>query len=395
MGRSKSVTGPVIRVSTFSIALSISVMLIAFAIVRGFQHEVREKLVGFGAHIQIRPFDTNQSIEQNPIAANRDDINSLSQIDNIKSISPFIEKGGLIKTDSNLHGIVMKGVNNDFDFSFLNKNLVEGRLPYFTDTISNDVLISQRVASMLDLHVGSPLRVYFMIKDEIQPRGRKFSVCGIYNSGMSEFDNIYALCDIRHLQKLNRWGDSLVSGYEIMISDFDKLGEVLTDVNNTIDYDLEALDIVTRQAQFFDWLSLLDSNVYIILVLMTIVAIINIISIILILILERIPLIGLFKALGANNRMIREIFVRVSARLLFRGVLFGNLFGLGLIFLQHFTSVFPLNQEMYYLDHIPVLVQLDYILFVNLGVFSVSMLAVMIPAIIIRHINPSLALQHK
>ncbi|HPB01902.1 MAG: ABC transporter permease [Bacteroidales bacterium] len=394
-GKSKSVTGPVIRVSVFSIALSISVMLIAFAIVRGFQHEVREKIIGFGAHIQIRPFDTNESLDQSPVQTGREDIDALHSIDGVKTVFPFVEKGGLIKTDSNLHGVVMKGVNADFDFSFLQKNIVEGRLPDFSDTMSNDVLISQKVASMLGLHTGSSLRVYFIIQDELQPRGRKFNVCGIFNTGMAEFDKIYSVCDMRHIQKLNRWGDSLVSGYEILLNDFDDLPQVMTDVNNTIYYDLDASDIVTRQAQFFDWLALLDSNVFIILVLMTVVAIINIISIILILILERIPFIGLFKALGAGNRMIRDVFVHVSVRLLLRGIIIGNVFGLGLILLQYFTHVFPLNEEMYYLGHIPVLLKADYIVGVNIGVFAISFLAVSLPALIVRRINPSAALQHK
>ncbi|MPM20293.1 Lipoprotein-releasing system transmembrane protein LolE [bioreactor metagenome] len=370
-------------------------MLIAFAIVRGFQHEVREKIIGFGAHIQIRPFDTNESLEQTPVATGREDIAALKSLDGIKSVYPFVEKGGLIKTDSNIHGVVMRGVDADFDFTFLQKNLVDGRLPDYSDTLSNDVLVSQKVASMLGLKVGSPLRVYFIISGEMQPRGRRFNVCGIFNTGMMEFDKIYSICDMRHLQKLNNWGDTLVSGYEIRINNFDDLPQMMTEVNNTINYDLEATDIVTRQAVFFDWLSLLDSNVLIILILMTVVAIINIISIILILILERIPFIGLFKALGAGNRFVRDVFVNISVRLLLRGIIIGNVFGLGLIVLQKFTFLFPLNEEMYYVGHIPVLLQADYIIGVNAGVFAVSLLAVLLPALIIRRINPSAALQHK
>jgi len=251
------------------------------------------------------------------------------------------------------------------------------------------------VASMLGLKVGSSLRVYFIISGEEQPRGRKFTISGIFNTGMMEFDQVYAVCDMRHLQKLNDWGDTLVSGYEILLNNFNDLSEVMKEVNNTIYYDLQASDIAERQAQFFDWLNLLDSNVLIILILMTVVAVINIISIILILILERIPLIGLFKALGAGNSFVRNIFVNISVRLLVKGILLGNAFGLGLIVLQHFTHLFPLNEEMYYLDHIPVLLRADYIIGVNAGVFAISLFAVMLPSLIIRRINPSAALQHK
>lgn len=391
----KGVTGPVIRVSVFSIALSIAVILIAFAIVRGFQKEVREKIIGFGSHIQIRPFDTNESLEQTPVSTQREDIAALSSIDGVKAVFPFIEKGGLVKTDSNLHGIVMKGVDRQFEWAFLEKNLVAGNIPNYSDSISNDVLISQKVSSLLNLSVDSAFRVYFIIPGEVQPRGRKFRISGIYSTGMVEFDQVYAMCDMRHLRKLNSWGDTLVSGYEVLVNNFDELPTVFGEVNSTIYYDLEASDIVSRQAQFFDWLNLLDSNVVIILVLMTLVAIINIISIILILILERIPFIGLMKALGANNAFVRKMFVYMAARLLLLGILWGNACGLGLIALQQFAKLMPLNEEMYYVKHIPALLQPDYIIGVNLGVFAVSLLAVMLPSLIVRRINPSAALQHK
>ncbi len=391
----KGVTGPVIRVSVFSIALSIVVMLLAFAIVRGFQKEIKEKIIGFGSHIQIRPFDTNESLEQTPVAVDRPDIDALQSVKGIKSIFPFVEKGGLVKTDSNLHGVVMKGVNNEFDWSFLEKNLVKGSLPSYMDSVSDEVMISSRIATLLNLDLDSALRVYFIIPGEVQPRGRKFVISGIYSTGMSEFDQVYAICDMRHLQKLNSWGDSLVSGYELLLNDFEYLNPALDEVNQTIYYDLYAEDIVSRQAQFFDWLNLLDSNVLIILLLMTLVAIINIISIILILILERIPLIGLLKALGSGNGFIRKVFLYMSARLLLMGVFWGNVVGLGLLFLQNYLKIFPLNEDMYYISYVPVLIKADYILFVNIGVLTVSAIAVLMPSFIIRRIHPSAALQYK
>lgn len=393
--KSDSIAKPVIRVSVFSIAISIMVMLVAFAIIRGFQYEVREKIIGFGSHIQIRPFNTNNSLEQPPMQVNRDDLQALNSIEGIKAVFPFVEKGGLIKADSSVNGVVLKGIDKNFDFSFLSKNLKEGKTLTFSDTINNGILISQKLASTLDLGVDSPLRIYFIMPNEMQPRGRKFTVSGIFNSGMAEFDKIYAVCDMRQLQKLNKWGDSLASGYEILINNFDDLPRIMSDVNNTIYYDLRATDIKTSQYQLFSWLDLLDTNVLIILILMTIVAVINIISIILVLILERIPFIGLFKALGSGNSLIRNIFIRITMRLLLNGIIIGNILGLGLIFIQQQFHLFPLNEEMYYLDHIPALLQWDYILGVNVGVFAISFLAIFIPALVIRNINPSLALQHK
>lgn len=370
-------------------------MLVAFAIVRGFQREVREKIIGFGAHISIRAFDTNESMDQPPIQANREDVLQVASLQNVKAVYPFVEKGGLVKTDSILHGILMKGVDKHFDATFLSHHIVQGDMPNLQDSISNDILISYKVAQMLHLSVDSAFRVYFFNSGESMPRGRKFRICGIYNTGMAEFDKVYALCDMRHLQKMNGWGDSLVSGYEILVNDFNELDQTYLDVNQTIYYDLEATEITNEQSQFFDWLKLLDSNVIIILVLMTIVAVINIISIILILVLERIPMIGLLKAMGANNALIRKVFIIMSSKLLLRGLLWGNITGLGLLLLQQCTALFPLNEEMYYVDHIPVMINPLFVLGVNGGVTLVSIVAVLIPTLIIRRISPSAALQHK
>lgn len=393
--KEKQVTRPVIRVSIFSISLSIAIILISFAIVRGFQKEVREKIIGFGSHIQIRPFDTNMSLEQSPMNTGRDDIASLNSIEEIESIFPFIEKGALVKTDSNIHGIVMKGVDEDFDWTFFKNNLVKGRLPEFGEELSSDILISQMMANLLHLDIDSPVRVYYIMQGETQPRGRKYNVCGIYSTGMVEFDNIYALSDMRHLQQINHWGDSLVSGYEIMLKDFSMLDEVFPEVLSTIYYDLDASDIETRQIQFFDWLNLLDTNVLIILVLMTLVAIINVISIILMLILERIPMIGVLKSLGASNPFVIKIFVWHSLRLLLKGVFYGNIAGIGLILLQQYLHLLPLDQEMYYVSYVPVLLKPTYIITVNLGVFAIATLSMFLPSLIVRRIHPAKALRHQ
>jgi len=393
--KEKQVTRPVIRVSIFSIALSIAIILISFAIVRGFQKEVREKIIGFGSHIQIRPFDTNMSLEQSPMNTGRDDIESVKSIEGVESVFPFIEKGALIKTDSNIHGIVMKGVDADFDWTFFGNNLDAGKLPDFSGDISNEILVSKMMANLLHLDIDSPVRVYYIMQGEAQPRGRKYTVCGIYNTGMVEFDNVYALSDMRHLQQINRWGDSLVSGYEVMLEDFDMLEEVYPKVFNSIYYDLDAQDIVTRQLQFFDWLMLLDTNVLIILVLMTLVAIINVISIILMLILERIPMIGVLKSMGADNGFVRKIFVWHSLQLLLKGIVFGNIAGIGLILLQQFLHIIPLDQEMYYVSYVPVLLKPMYIITVNLGVFAIAFLAMFLPALIVRRIHPAKALRHQ
>lgn len=390
----KGFSRPVLRISIGSIAVSVAVMIISLAIVRGFQKEVREKIIGFGSHIQIRSFVLENNTEQPPIRTDRPDIQALSSLEGIERIFPYTEKAAMIKTSDQIHGIMMKGVTKSFDWSFFNKNLIRGSLPNLNaDTAVSEVLISQSIASKMKLDVDSPMRTYFMIRGETQPRGRRFKVAGIYSTGMEDFDQFYVIGDMRHLQKINSWGDSLTGGYEISLTDFNKIDEMAQEVSQNIDYDLEAKSIKERQPQFFDWLELLDTNIIIIITLMLVVAIINVISIVLILILERIPMIGTLKTLGSSNRLVRRVFFYHGFQLLSKGIIWGNVAGIGICLLQYYFSIIPLPQEMYYVNSVPILIKPELVLLVNVGTIIFCLLAMYIPGFIIMRIQPSKAVR--
>ncbi len=376
-----------------AISVSVFVILIAFAVVRGFQQEIRNKLIGFGAHISISSFDTNENEEHLPIATHREDIDALKNLDNIKSIYPTATKPGLFRSKNQIHGIVFKGVNYQYDWDFFKSHLVSGRIPKSDSTSSDEIIISQRLSNLLELKIDSPVRAYFMVPGELQPRGRKFSIVGLYSTGLSELDEVIIIGSLSQIQKLNRWGDTLVGSYEISVKNFSALDRTMQLVNSTLFYDLNAEDIRVSRQRFFDWLKMLDSNVTIIMVLMIIVAFINVIGILLIMILEKIRVIGILKAIGTTNGHLRKIFVFQSAYFVIKGALWGNLGALGIICIQHYFKILPLSEEMYYMKYVPMLFSWDYFALVNMGVFITTILGLLIPSVIIRKITPAKALR--
>lgn len=391
--RRRGISRPVIRIAMIAIAVSVAVIIIAFSVVRGFQSEIRNKLIGFGSHITITSYDTNENDEHLPVKYPREDVEAIRSLDNIKAVYPTAVKPGLFKTADQIHGIIMKGVNKDFDWDFFRAHLVEGRIPATDSSGQNEILISARMSKLLNLKKDSTVRAYFMIPGEIQPRGRKFSISGIYSTGLSEMDDVMIIGSMAQIQKLNRWGDTLVGEYEILVNDFGKLDRTLSDVNNTIYYDLASEDIRVSRQRFFDWLGMLDSNVMIIMTLMIIVAFINILGILLIMILEKIRIIGILKAIGTGNGQLRKIFVFQSAYFVLKGALWGNIVSLAIIFLQSYFHLLPLSEDMYYMNHVPMLFQADYFLMVNAGILATTVLGLIIPSFIIRRIAPAKALR--
>ena len=325
-------TKPILRIAILAVALSISVMLISLMVVTGFQNDISSKIIGFGSHITVSSFNNNQSYESEPISINQEFYPSIRQTEDINNINVFATKAGIIKTKTEIHGVVLKGVSSDYDWTFFNDNLVAGKTLDLADSIkSNDVMISEDVAKSLKLNVLDDLVVYF-IQDP--PRVRKFNIQGIYNTSMVDFDKLYVLGDIKHIQSLNSWQDTLVGGFEITINDFDNLDEISSDVYDQIPYDLNAQSIKEKLPQIFDWLHLQNINVRVILILMIFVAVINMITALLILILNRTRLIGILKALGANNWSVRKIFLYSASTLIAKGLLFGNSIAFIFAFLQ-------------------------------------------------------------
>ena len=385
---------PVIRISVISIALGLAVMLLSTAIVTGFKSAISNKVTGFGSHIQIVNFDLNKSYETAPISINQPFYPSLSENDGIKHIQVFATKSGLIKTEDQIQGVVLKGIGTDYDWSFFEDKIVEGNiLKIEKDKKTNGILISRKMSKKLKLKLDDEVRMYFIIENEIQPRGRKFTVEGIYETGLEEFDDIFVIGDLRHIRKLNKWDSDQVTGFEVFVDDFNKLDEMTGLVYNSIGYDLNAVSIKDLYPQIFDWLELQDMNVIIILILMIAVAGINMISTLLILILEKTNMIGILKALGTRNISIRKIFLYNAAYIIGKGLLWGNLLGISLAVIQQHFHIFTLSQESYYVAYVPINLNIYYILLLNLGTLIACLLFLLFPSYIITRISPVKAIR--
>ncbi len=387
----KGFSAPIIRISILAITLGIAIMIIAMAIVSGFQKEIRDKIIGFGSHISITSYNTNNQLDAKPIDKNQAFIDVLSKNPEIKNVQVFANKGGIIKTDDEIYGIVLKGVAQDYDWSFFKDKIVQGNVFTINDSIRNDsIIISEAVANKLYLKTGDDVKVYFI---QEPARVRKFTISGIYNSGFGDLDELYALCDIKHIQKLNSWSENLVGGFEVSINKFEDLDKVEQFVYENIGYDLISTSIKTSRADIFNWLELQDINVLVIIILMLIVAGINIISALLIMVIERTNMIGILKSLGASNFSIRKVFLISSTTLIGKGLLWGNLIGIGFCLLQLKFQFLKLDQDAYYIDRVPIQINISDILLLNLGTLIVSILMLIIPSYIISKISPSKAIR--
>jgi lipoprotein-releasing system permease protein len=396
--KGKSVARPMVKIAVFAIALGLAVMIVSLAVITGFKEGITNKVSGFGGHIVISNFDTNQSFETVPINKKQVSPGLLKSVKGIEHAQVYITKSGIIKTKDNIQAIILKGVDENFQWDFLKKNLVEGTTFSINDsTKSNNALISESIANLLQLSVGERMSVYFV---QEPPRVRRFTISGIYKTSIEEFDKTFIMVDYKHLQKLNGWNDSLVSGYEILIDDFANL-EPLTDsvfdlagfqfIENGSTLKIE--NIRQKYMQIFNWLDLMDVNVVVILILMIVVAGINMITGLLILILEKTGTIGLLKALGYGNLRIRKIFLFQSGFLIGKGLLWGNIIGLSICFLQYFFKIIPLEESTYYVDAVPIIVKAWQIIALNTGTMALIVMMLIIPSLIIGKIQPSKAIK--
>jgi lipoprotein-releasing system permease protein len=387
-----SFSAPVIRIAIISVALGLAVMIVSVAIVTGFQKQVREKIVGFGSHIQIAKFDSNNSFEFEPISKNQSFYSTLGKTEGIKHIQVFATKAGIVKTAEQIQGVVFKGVGDDFDWSFFNNKLVAGKLFSTQDTAaSNSVLISQNLADLLKIKVGDPLRMYFIIDN--MARARRFNVSGIYNTGLSEFDLKFIFGDIRQIQKLNGWGADSISGFDVYINDFNQLDKMGKIVYNTVGYDLNTKTIRDLYPQLFDWLDLQDMNVIIILILMVLVSGMAMISTLLILILERTSMIGVLKAMGARNLSIRRIFLYNAAYIIGKGLFYGNMAGISICLVQKYFGIITLPQESYFMSVVPINLDIIHILLLNAGTLVACTIMLLLPSFIVARISPVKAIR--
>ena len=391
----KKVSPPAVRIAIISIALGLTVMILSVSIVIGFKQEVRNKIIGFGSHIQITNLDNNTSYETQPIAISDSLLSAIRKMPNIKHIEKFATKPGIIKTEEDFQGIIVKGIGEDFNWDFFKQNLIEGTIPNITaEETTNDVVISQTLSNKLNLKLGDSFSTFFFINQK--PRARKFNIVGIYQTNFSEYDKLFIISDIKHVRKLNDWDEDMVSGLEILVYDYEKLDQTTYDLYYSLSAERDRLgnafyvrSIKEINPTIFSWLDLLDMNVMIILILMLVVPGFTTISGLLIIILEKTNMIGILKALGQNNKSIRKIFLYVSFFLISKGLFWGNIIGLTCCFLQKYFGIIKLDPQNYYISVVPVEINFWHIILLNILTLVISMLILIGPSYIISKISPA------
>lgn len=372
-------------------------MLVAIATGIGLQKKIKEKVSAFNGDIVITYFDTNFSDDsQNPISIQQSGIHNddFLAIEGIRHIQPVAVKSGIIRTQTDFEGVVVKGVNTEYDWQFFEEFLTTGRLPDYSKNLNSEILISSYLANRLQLTLGDKAVTYFVNKDpEKTPRPIGFDIVGIYDSGFQDFDETYLIADLRHIQRMNNWNADEIGAFEIFVSDFDRVEAIENEVYYSLPSNLESESIRNKYPSIFEWLDLFDFNIFIIIGIMILVAGINMITALLVLILERTQMIGILKAIGSSDRSIRKIFLYNATYLIGIGLFWGNLIGLGLLFAQKYFKLFPLNPETYYVTEAPVYLSLDYILLLNLGTFLLCMAMLLIPSYVVTKISPVKAIR--
>jgi len=402
IGDQQKVSKPAIRIAVAGAAIGLAVMIISVCVVLGFKHTIRDKVVGFGSHIQVANFYTLQSsaIDQ-PIAIGDSMINVLKKTEGVKHVQRFAMKQGILKTDNDFLGVMFKGVGPEFDSTFIHKNMVEGSIPHFSDQQStNRILISKDMANKLRVKAGDRIFAYFIGDGGV--RTRRFTISGIYQTNLAQYDKTTCFCDLYTARKLNAWTDDMVTGAELTVNDFKQLSTTANDIINRVNRTQDkygntfsSKTIRELSPQIFSWLDLLDLNVWIILAIMTAVAVVTMISGLLIIILERTTMIGVLKALGARNSTVRHTFLWFAAFIIGKGLLIGDALALALILLQKFTGFAKLDPQTYYVDVVPV--ELDWMLIVALNVATmlIALFVLIAPSYLVSHIHPAKSMRYE
>ena len=398
----QKVSKPAIRIATMGVAIGLAVMIISVCVVLGFKHTIRDKVVGFGSHIQIANFYALQtSATDQPIVINDSMVNVLKHIDGVSHVQRFAMKQGILKTDNDFLGVMFKGVGPEFDSTFIHKNMVEGSIPHFSDQQStNRILISKDMASKLRVKAGDRIFAYFIGEGGV--RTRRFTINGIYQTNLAQYDKTTCFCDLYTARKLNAWTDDMVTGAELTVNDFKQLSTTANDIINRVNRTQDqygntfsSKTIRELSPQIFSWLDLLDLNVWIILAIMTAVAVVTMISGLLIIILERTTMIGVLKALGARNSTVRHTFLWFAAFVIGKGLLIGDALALALILLQKLTGFAKLDPQTYYVDVVPV--ELDWMLIValNIATMLIALFVLIAPSYLVSHIHPAKSMRYE
>lgn len=402
IGDQQKVSKPAIRIAVAGVAIGLAVMIISVCVVLGFKHTIRDKVVGFGSHIQVANFYTLQSsaIDQ-PIAIGDSMINVLKKTEGVKHVQRFAMKQGILKTDNDFLGVMFKGVGPEFDSTFIHKNMVEGSIPHFSDQQStNRILISKDMANKLRVKAGDRIFAYFIGDGGV--RTRRFTISGIYQTNLAQYDKTTCFCDLYTARKLNAWTDDMVTGAELTVNDFKQLSTTANDIINRVNRTQDqygntfsSKTIRELSPQIFSWLDLLDLNVWIILAIMTAVAVVTMISGLLIIILERTTMIGVLKALGARNSTVRHTFLWFAAFIIGKGLLIGDALALALILLQKFTGFAKLDPQTYYVDVVPVELDWTLIVALNVGTMLIALFVLIAPSYLVSHIHPAKSMRYE
>ena len=383
-----NLSSTVMRIAVTSVALGIAIMLISIAVVVGFKNQIKDKVIGFVAPIHIQALNQNESIEETPFI--------FDSVLNARLNKPFItemhktaNKAGIIKTDDEILAVVLKGVDADYNWSYINSYLVDGITPQYIDNErSNDVVISKIISQKMNLNVGDPVRIWF-VDNDMKARGRKFNVVGVYETGLQECDDRFLYCDLNQIRKLNGWDNGEIGHLDIWVDNQELINDYNEQIYFSIPTNLVSYTAMETYPHIFDWLELQDMNVVIIIALMLLVAGITIISMLLIIILERTSTIGLLKAMGASNGLIRSIFLKRSCRILLIGMVIGNVIGLGICLIQSHYNIISLSPESYYLSAVPIELNPWHILMLNVGTFVLWVLMLLLPTMLINNVRPS------
>lgn len=397
----RQVSRPAIRIATLGVAIGVAVMIITVCVVLGFKHTIRDKVVGFGSHIQIQNFMSQQTASPAPISFSDSLMNQLRQMPGVRHVECYALTQGILKTDNDFLGVGFKGIGSDYDLTFLKKHLVEGEMPVFSsDKSNNHLLISRMMADKLRLKAGDRIYAYFIAEDNV--RARKFTIKGIYETHMNQFDQSICFTDLPTSVKLNSWEPDQCSGAEVLVEDFDRLEEtaqyIVKDVNRKTD---RYGEIITSQTIYeayphvFQWLSLLDINVWIIFALMVAVAGFTMVSGLLIIILERTQMIGILKALGMRNPTVRHTFLWFAVFIIGRGLILGNIIGLGLVLLQQYTGIIHLDPASYYVDTAPMELNIPVILLLNVATLLICVFVLIAPSYLVSHIHPARSMRYE
>ncbi len=391
-GKGQRLSNPIVNIAIIAIVLSITVMIVSVAVLSGYKQEITSKVIGFGSHIIINTFGEDDLMEAKPINRNKLFIGDIKKNKEIKHVQVFANKAGIIKTKAEIEGVVLKGIGEDFDWTFFDKNIIEGKsFKVLPNKKCDEIIVSKNIADKLNLKVGSDVVMYFIQKP---PRVRKFKISGIYQSGLEEFDDKFILGDISHIQKLNDWDSLQVSGFEILVNDFSTVNKTAETLYDAVDSDMNVRTIKEANPQLFDWLELQNISVLILLVIMIVVAVINMTTALLILILERTNMIGILKALGSPNWSVRKVFLYNAGFILAKGLLYGNVLGLGLCFLQKKFSILSLDKTVYYVSTVPIEIGIGNILILNLATLLICSLILILPSYIITKISPLKAIRY-